>query len=98
MFTVQNACRSLVKIDHVCFCYLATTNPANALLTITHKKGALLTITHKKGALLKMAASEAAGSRFARVDEEEINQIIEDAIPKRTKRQTSWSIASFRGQ
>jgi hypothetical protein len=48
----------------------------------------LLTITHKKCALLKMAASKAAGSRFAR-DEEEINQIIEDAIPKSTKRQTS---------
>jgi hypothetical protein len=31
-----------------------------------------------------MAASEAGGSRFARVDEEEINQIIEDAIPKST--------------
>jgi hypothetical protein len=36
-----------------------------------------------------MATSEAAGSRFAKVDEEEINQIIEDAIPKSTKRQTS---------
>jgi hypothetical protein len=55
-------------------------------------------MTHKKCALLKMAASEAGGSRFARVDEEEINQIIEDAIPKSTKRQTSWSIAIFRGQ
>jgi uncharacterized protein YwlG (UPF0340 family) len=55
-------------------------------------------ITHKKCALLKMATSEAAGSRFAKVDEEEINQIIEDAIPKSTKRQTSWSIAIFRGQ
>jgi uncharacterized protein YwlG (UPF0340 family) len=57
-----------------------------------------LTITHKKCALLKMAASEAAGSRFARVDEEEINQIIEDAIPKSAKRQTRWSIAIFRSQ
>jgi hypothetical protein len=45
-----------------------------------------------------MAASAAAGSRFARVDEEEINQIIEDAIPKSTKSQTSLSIAIFRGQ
>jgi uncharacterized protein YwlG (UPF0340 family) len=53
-------------------------------------------ITHKKCTLLKMAASEAAGSRFARVDEEEINQIIEDAIPKSTKRQTRWSIAIFK--
>jgi hypothetical protein len=43
-----------------------------------------------------MAASEAAGSRFARVDEEEINQIVEDAIPKSTKRQTRWSIAIFK--
>jgi hypothetical protein len=34
----------------------------------------------------------------SRVDEEEINQIIEDAIPKSTKRQTSWSIAISRGQ
>jgi adenosine/AMP kinase len=88
LFTVQNARTSLVKIDHVCFCYLATKNPANALLTITHKKCALL----------KMAASEATASRFARVDEEEINQIIEDAITKSTKIQTSWSIAIFRGQ
>jgi uncharacterized protein YwlG (UPF0340 family) len=55
----------------------------------------VLTITNKKCALLKMAASEAAGSRFARVDEEEISQIIEDAIPKSTKRQTSWSVATL---
>ena len=59
-------------------------NPVNALLTITHKKCTLSKL--------------AAGSRFARVDEEEINQIIEDAIPKSTKRQTRWSIAIFRGQ
>ncbi|CAB4034835.1 Hypothetical predicted protein [Paramuricea clavata] len=43
-----------------------------------------------------MAASEAAGSRFVRVDEEDINQIIEDTILKSTKRETSWSIAIFR--
>ena len=45
-------------------------------------------------AVLKMAA----GSRFAEVDQEEINQIIDDAIPKNTKRQTNWSIAVFRGE
>ena len=46
-------------------------------------------ITHEKCAVLKMAA----GSKFAEVDQEEINQIIDDAIPKNTKRQTNWSIA-----
>ena len=51
-----------------------------------------MTVTHEKCALLKMAA------RFAEVDQEEINQIIDDAIPKNTKRQTNWSIAVFRGK
>ena len=54
----------------------------------------VITIMHEKCALLKMAV----GSRLAEVDQEEINQIIDDAIPKTTKRQTNWSIAVFRGE
>ena len=41
----------------------------------------VITITHDKCAVLKMAA----GSRFTEVDQEEINQIIGDAIPKKYK-------------
>ena len=54
----------------------------------------VITMMHEKCALLKMAV----GSRFAEIDQEEINQIIDDAIPKTTKRQTNWSIAVFRGE
>ena len=45
-----------------------------------------------------MASHEGGDSRFARVNEDEINQIIDEAIPKSTKRQTNWSIAIFRGK
>ena len=38
----------LVKIDHVCFCYLATTGRLNALLTITHEKCELLIMARSK--------------------------------------------------
>ena len=41
----------------------------------------VITIMHEKCAVLKMAAA----SRFAEVDQEEINQIIDDAIPKNTE-------------
>ena len=41
----------------------------------------VITIMHEKCAVLKMAAS----SRFAEVAQEEINQIIDDAIPKKHK-------------
>ena len=37
-FTVQNLRTRLVKIDHMCFGYLATTSRLNVLLLITHKK------------------------------------------------------------
>ena len=40
-FTVQNLRTRLVKIDHVCFGYLATTSLLSVLLSITHKKRAL---------------------------------------------------------
>ena len=43
-----------------------------------------------------MASREDAGSRLARVDEDEITQIIDEVRPKSTKRQTNWSIAIFR--
>ena len=42
----------------------------------------VLSTTHEKGALLKMAA----GSRFAEVDQQEINQTMDDATPQKTKR------------
>ena len=35
-----------------------------------------------------MASGEGAGSRFARVNVDEINHIIDEATPKSTKRQT----------
>ena len=35
---------------------------------------------------------------IAEVDQEEINEIIDDAIPKKTKRQTNCNIAVFRGK
>ena len=54
----------------------------------------VITITHEKCALLKMAAR----SMFAEVDQEKINQIIDNAMPKNTKRQTNWSIAVFGGE
>ena len=37
-FTVQNLHTRLVKIDHVCFDYLATMSRLSGLLTITHEK------------------------------------------------------------
>ncbi len=73
----------LVKINHVCFCYLATTNSA---------------ITHKKRALLKMASCKAVGSRFLRVSEDEINQIVDNAMSKSIKSQTNWSTGIFKGK
>ena len=44
-FTVQNLRTRLVKIDHVCFGYLATTSRLSVLLSITHKKRALYKIS-----------------------------------------------------
>ena len=46
---VQNLHTRLVKIDHVCLGYLATTSRSSVLLLITHKKRALY----------KLATSEA---------------------------------------
>ena len=43
-FTVQNLRTRLVKINHVCFGYLATTSRLSVLLSITHKKRALCKI------------------------------------------------------
>ena len=48
----------LVKIDHVCFCYLATTSRLSALLTITCEKCALL----------KMARSKASRKPYLQVN------------------------------
>ena len=79
----------LVKIDHVCFCYLTST---------TNSASALLTITHKKRVLLKMASCKAVGSRFSRVSEDEINQIVVNAMSKSIKSQTNWSTGIFKGK
>ena len=45
-----------------------------------------------------MASSEGGDSRFARVNGDEINQIIDETIPRSTKKQTNWSIVKFRGK
>ena len=81
-FTVQNPRAQLVKIEHVILLYLTSANSDSALLTITHKNSALLT----------MASAE----RFAEIVEEQIPQIINEAIPRNTKRQTNWSVAIFK--
>ena len=44
-FTVENPRTRLVKIDHVCFSYLATTSLLSVLLSITHKKRPLYKIS-----------------------------------------------------
>ena len=46
-FTVQNVRTRLVKIDHVCFGYLATTIHLSVLLSITHKKVHCKTSEHQ---------------------------------------------------
>ena len=74
-FTVQKI--QLVKIEHLILLYLTSANSDSALLTITHKNRALLT----------MALAE----RFAEIVEEQIPQIINEAIPINTKRQTTSS-------
>ena len=76
-FTVQNPRTQLVKTEHVIFLYLTSANSDRALF-------ALLTITHKNRALLTMASAD----RFAEIVEEQIPQIINEAIPINTKRQT----------
>ena len=38
----------------------------------------------------------ASADRFAEVVEEQIPQIINEAIPTNTKRQTNWSVAIFK--
>ena len=54
----SKSAQRLVKIDHVCFGYLATTSRLSALLTITHEKCALL----------KMARSKASRKLYLQVD------------------------------
>ena len=73
-FTVQNPRAQLVKTEHVILLYLTSANSDSALLTITHKKRALLTM--------------ASADRLAEIVEEQISQIINEAIPINTKRQT----------
>ena len=81
-FTVQNPRAQLVKIEHVILLYLTSANSDSALLTITHKNRALLT----------MASAE----RFIEIVEEQIPQIINEAILRNTKTQTNWSVAIFK--
>lgn len=40
----------------------------------------------------------ASADRFAEIVEEQIPQIINEAIPINTKRQTNWSVAIFKGK
>lgn len=84
LFTVQNPCTQLVKIDHMMLLYLTSANSNSALLTIMHKNRAVLTM--------------ASADRFAEIVKEQISQIINEAIPMRTKRQTNWSNAIFKGK
>ena len=56
----------MVKIEHVILLYLTSANSDNALLTITHKNRALLTM--------------ASADRFTEIVEEQIPQIINEAI------------------
>lgn len=74
----------MVKIEHVILLYLTSAYSDSALLTITHKNRALLTM--------------ASADRFAEIVEEQIPQIINEAIPINTKRQTNWSVAIFKGK
>ena len=69
-FTVQNLRMHLVKIDQVCFGYLATFE------------------------WLIDNRAEKPNS----FNEDEINQIVHEAIIKTTKRQTKRSIAIFKGK
>ena len=71
-FTVQNPRAQLVKTEHVILLYLTSANSDSALLTITHKNRALLTM--------------ASADRFAEIVEEQIPQIINEAIPINAKR------------
>ena len=80
-FTVQNPRAQLVKIEHVILLYLSSANSDSVLLKITHKNRALLTM--------------ASADRFAEIVEEQIPQIINEAILINTKRQTNWSIVIF---
>ena len=56
-----------------------------------------MTITHKNRALLKMASCKAVGSRFLRVSEDEINQVVENAMSKSIKSQTNWCQKGSKG-
>ena len=76
-FTVQNPRAQLVKIEHVILLYLTSANSDSALLTIMHKIRALLTI--------------ASANRFAEIVQDQIPQIINEAILISTKRQTTSS-------
>ena len=40
----------------------------------------------------------ASSSRFSKVEEEKITEIIDAAIPENTKRQTTWSVSIFNGE
>ena len=61
-------------------------------LTSVNSDSALLTIMHRNRALLTMASAD----RFAEMVEEQIPQIINEAIPINTERQTNWSVAIFK--
>jgi hypothetical protein len=45
-----------------------------------------------------MASCKAVGSRFLRVSEDEINQIVDNAMSKSIKSQTNWCTGIFKGK
>ncbi len=45
-----------------------------------------------------MASCKAVGSRFSRVSEDEINQIVDNVMSKSIKSQTNWSTGIFKGK
>ncbi len=49
---------------------------------------------HKNRALLKMFSA----LRLAEVEDKDIPQIINDSIPKNTKKKTTWSVSIFKGK
>ena len=45
-----------------------------------------------------MASCKAVGSRFLRVSEDQINQVVDNAMSNNIKSQTSWCTGTFKGK
>lgn len=45
-----------------------------------------------------MASTSSSGRSYDSIDDEEISTIIDESIPKNTKKQTSWSVGIFKGK